>query len=109
MLIRWWPQRDTIELAEFKCAISLRGSRTLGDEITLDLEAWACAALEPDHWVMRGILAHTPTNSNQESPSRPESLEPRVWVWVGRRWCLYPESGRRGASFACLFVLTIGL
>ena len=21
----WWPQRDSIELAEFKCAISLRG------------------------------------------------------------------------------------
>jgi len=49
---KWWPQRDTIELTEFKYAISLRvdhsqfpggpGTRRRRSSVVAELRGWIC-------------------------------------------------------------------
>jgi len=46
---RWWPQRDTFELAEFKCAISLRANDVTVHPVTAD-----CSGAIPESYCGRG-------------------------------------------------------
>jgi hypothetical protein len=42
---RWWPQRDLIELAEFKCAVSLRADWTRPAFVASGGPLWIVAAI----------------------------------------------------------------